>query len=205
MIEFTAWPKTPRPFRDMTITEKIDGANSAIRIAEVDYREVYPCSLPAKLVDNPEWAGEGGYAVYAQSRKRIITPDIDNFGFARWVWDNADTLVTDLGKGLHFGEWWGRGIQRDYGVPDKRFSLFNTGKWEGIDFRTPNLLVVPVVAQHTFNTLSVARALNYLIDFGSVAAPGFMNPEGVCIFHHASRQVFKATIDNDGLPKSLAA
>lgn len=33
MIEFKAWPKIPRLFRDVIITEKIDGTNAAIHIA----------------------------------------------------------------------------------------------------------------------------------------------------------------------------
>ena len=49
------------------------------------------------------------------------------FGFARWVETNRERLITLLGPGLHFGEWWGSGIQRGYGLTkgDKRFSLFN--------------------------------------------------------------------------------
>src|ERR1700744_5037408 len=94
--EFKPWPKTPRYFRDITITEKIDGTNAAIGIQPV--------------------AGSDYPMVYAQSRKRIITKDDDNYGFARWVYDNCETLVEDLGYGLHFGEWWGKGIQRSYGL-----------------------------------------------------------------------------------------
>lgn len=36
MVEFSAWPKTPRFMRDICITEKIDGSNSAIGIAPID-------------------------------------------------------------------------------------------------------------------------------------------------------------------------
>jgi hypothetical protein len=35
VIEFQGWPKTPRLFRDMIVTEKIDGTNSAVIIEEV--------------------------------------------------------------------------------------------------------------------------------------------------------------------------
>lgn len=80
---FRAWPKTPRLFRDMVITEKIDGTNAAVIVAD------------GKL--------------YAQSRKRIITPDDDNFGFASWVAEHPE--LVELGEGYHYGEWWGKGIQ----------------------------------------------------------------------------------------------
>ncbi len=33
---------------------------------------------------------------------------------------------------------------------------------------------------------------------GSVVSPGFMRPEGIVIFHVASGQIFKATLDGDG-------
>ncbi|MCJ7726507.1 MAG: hypothetical protein MUP76_09000, partial [Acidimicrobiia bacterium] len=46
---------------------------------------------------------------------RWITPEVDNYGFARWVKDHEEELRTGLGAGLHFGEWWGQGIQRRYG------------------------------------------------------------------------------------------
>ncbi len=177
-MEFVGWPKTPRLFRDVTITEKIDGTNAAV------------------IVD-------GGTVVAAQSRKRIITPDSDNHGFARWAYTHADQLGELLGPGHHFGEWWGSGIQRGYRLNHKRFSLFNTQKWDGLRF-SPDALaigldVVPVLYIGPFDTREVTDALEYLAEFGSVAAD-FDRPEGVCVFHHASRQIYKATLDGD-LPK----
>jgi hypothetical protein len=38
---------------------------------------------------------------------------------------------------------------------------------------------------------------------GSVAAPGYMNPEGVVLYHAASKGLFKVTLDHDSEPKSL--
>jgi hypothetical protein len=38
---------------------------------------------------------------------------------------------------------------------------------------------------------------------GSQAARGFMRPEGVVIFHVASGQLFKKTIEGDEQPKSM--
>jgi hypothetical protein len=42
--------------------------------------------------------------------------------------EHRDDLLT-LGPGRHFGEWWGAGIQRRYGLTEKRFSLFNVTRW----------------------------------------------------------------------------
>ena len=52
----------------------------------------------------------------------------DNHGFARWVSENAEELLK-LGEGRHYGEWHGKGIQRGYGLEEKRFSLFNVTRW----------------------------------------------------------------------------
>ena len=143
--------------------------------------------------------------MYAQCRKRLITPQNDNYGFARWVYDNAQTLVTDLGEGLHFGEWWGGGIQRGYGLEkgDKRFSLFNVKRWHAEPFHTPGVASVPVLFNGPFNTVSINQALMDLRVFGSSASPGFRNPEGIIIYHTAGNLLFKATLVGDEKPKAL--
>jgi hypothetical protein len=191
-MEFQAWPKTARLFRDVVITEKIDGTNAAIVVEKTEdgryaeYSEVPYTALPA------------GWIIGAQSRTRLITPENDNHGFARWVRDNAETLVRDLGPGRHFGEWWGQGIQRKYGLDHKRFSLFNTAKWNFVPFETPNMDSVPVLYNGVFSESVVSTVSEHLKTFGSAASPGFMNPEGVCVFHTQSRKVYKYTLDGDG-------
>jgi hypothetical protein len=62
--------------------------------------------------------------------------------------------------------------------------------------------LVPVLIAAAFSTQVIDRVLNDLIRTGSVAAPGFMKPEGVVVFHVASNTAFKKTIDNDGMPKN---
>ena len=211
MIEFRGWPKIARLFRDCVITEKIDGTNAAIGIQVVPHG-VFD-SLPATyggLHQNEDGKVDGSIAVYAQSRKRLITPDADNHGFAAWVWANADALVQVLGEGLHFGEWWGNGIQRGYGLPkgEKRFSLFNTTRWAEhkaeLSEAVPELRVVPVLYEGLFSTNEVDWAKNDLRKFGSHANAGFMNPEGVVVYHPASNTMFKSTLENDEVPKEVA-
>src|ERR1700743_312939 len=107
-MEFEAFGKIPRLTREIVITEKIDGTNAQVYI----YRDK-----------------NGDLQMRAGSRTRWITPEDDNFGFARWVHENKEHLLK-LGKGQHFGEWWGLGIQRCYNLREKRFSLFNTLRWE---------------------------------------------------------------------------
>lgn len=181
VLAFKGYPKTPRLFRDCVITEKLDGTNAAIGIDDTG-------------------------RLWCQSRNRIITPGEDNFGFAAWAASNAGALVDTLGPGLHYGEWWGRGIQRGYGLDEKRFSLFNVKRWGDFAQGSPvdGLSVVPTIFEGVFDTNTVRRALYELEDGGSFAAPGFMRPEGVIVFHIAAGQVFKVLLENDAVAKSEA-
>jgi len=180
LVEFTPWPKTARLFRDIVITEKLDGTNAAIHI-----------------VENPD--APGTYAVQAQSRKRLIYPgkSTDNYGFAAWVSDNAADLIEILGPGLHFGEWWGAGIGRGYNRQGRTFSLFNVDRHAGLHRSVGDAVVntVPLLYRGPFTTEVVADALQYLADMGSDAAPGFTRPEGICVYHTATRTVTKVTLD----------
>lgn len=214
MHEFTPWPKTARLFRDVVVTEKLDGTNSAIHITKGSPVEFPSMTLDAYPLKPGEFFIDGHiWHVTAQSRKRIITPgkSTDNFGFAGWVYDHATEIVRLLGEGLHFGEWWGHGIQRNYGMEDRRFSLFNTERYDHLNhddaavFDGSRLNTVPVLYSGTFAEAAICQALTDLGDYGSVAAPGFMNPEGICVYHTQTRNVFKVTLDNNDAGKWEAA
>lgn len=176
--EFSEFPKMARLRREILVTEKIDGTNGQV------------------------FVGEDG-SVRAGSRSQWIGPDGDNFGFAAWVRDHADEL-RELGPGRHFGEWWGSGIQRGYGLQkgEKRFSLFNVARWG--DQRPACCHVVPVLYRGLFDTAVVEQALDLLRDGGSRAAPGFMRPEGIVVFHIAGNVGFKQTLEKDEEPKSFS-
>lgn len=185
--EFRAWPKIPRWNRDITITEKIDGTNACVIVQE----------------DDGYGGSSDGLIVAAQSRKRIITPDQDNFGFAAWVHEHAEELK-ELGPGYHYGEWFGKGIQRGYGLNERRFALFNVEK----TLTAPSCCdVVPVLRRCTADNVSVSltASLAELVYTGSRLVPGFMQPEGVVLYHHAANQSFKFLIEDDDQPKSMAA
>lgn len=198
MTEFTPWPKTTRLFRDIVVTEKIDGTNAAVSIRAIHGPEHADDDARAVLGNDAVW-----YAVAAQSRNRIIVPGDDNYGFARWVHQNALQLVTLLGDGMHYGEWWGAGIQRRYDMDGKAFSLFNTEKHRGLSEVIDAVLVqpVPVLWSGPFSEEKIKACLMDLSEYGSEAAPGFMKPEGVCVFHAASRRVFKVTLDKNDAGK----
>jgi hypothetical protein len=54
-----------------------------------------------------------------------------------------------------------------------------------------------------FDTNVINVALEDLRVNGSKAVPGFMNPEGIVIYHTAAGQYFKKTIDGDDKPKGI--
>lgn len=212
-IEFTEWPKIPRLNRPITVTEKLDGTNGAIGIILAGGPDWTGIEEPPANVITSARIGDQIFHVYAQSRKTIITPDADNHGFAKWVHDNATALIPVLGEGLHFGEWWGSGIQRGYGLVkgEKRFSLFNTSRWDfGKGSPVEGLYSVPVLYEgpfmdeedSVFASQSPWKEALYELEYhGSAASPGFMDPEGVVIYHHAANHCFKVTIRGDEAPK----
>ena len=173
--EFTPFPKIFRLTREVIVTEKIDGTNASV------------------------WIDENG-SFKTASRTRWITPDDDNFGFSAWAYTHKDNLM-ELGPGAHFGEWWGSGIQRGYGLTkgERRFSLFNVSRWA--ESRPACCDVVPTLGRFMFDTAKVEQIIDDLQLNGSKASPGFMRPEGVIVFHVAGSVGFKKTIERDEEPK----
>jgi len=162
MVEFKAWPKITRlnPFK-VTITEKIDGTNACIII-------------------------EGDKIVGVQSRRRLIAPEDDNYGFAAWVAEHEDELL-DLGDGYHFGEWAGLGIQKNpLQLKTKRFFLFNTSRWD--DQNIPLCCdVVPVLFRGELKHDTVEKILQQMRE-------DVITREGVVVFYHAFRKYTKHTV-----------
>ena len=190
MAEFVKYPKTARWNRTVIVTEKIDGTNSQIYI------------------------GEDGEFLTG-SRNRWITPENDNFGFSNWAHEHKDELMA-LGPGRHFGEWWGSGINRGYGFKkgERFFSLFNVLRWclhGEVPRETPTLDpritrkqevlpscvgLVPVLWEGRTDLLVTDAILGLLGKHGSKAAPGFMSPEGIVIFHTKSGTCYKKTFND---------
>ncbi len=182
VVEFETFQKIPRLSRQCVVTEKIDGTNGQILVTE-----------------------DG--QLYAGSRSRwVLTPEgrlEDNFGFGLWAEQHKDELIVGLGIGRHFGEWWGAGIGAKYGLKEKRFSLFNTSIWSDAAVRPACCHVVPVLYSGLFDTVIIQDCVNTLRREGSQAAPGFMKPEGIIIYHVAANLYFKKTLEKDESPKGL--
>lgn len=189
-IEFAKWPKIGRMNRLMTVTEKIDGENGAVRFIPATIPGPVPDAAIAFLPGPDVWLA-------VQSRTRFITPGDDMHGLASWANEHATALFSILGEGTHFGEWWGRGIHRGYGLNERRFSLFNTKRWDEHGEKVPGLYSVPVLVTAQFNPATVGACIGQLKTFGSVAEPGFMRPEGVVVYHHGIGEYMKVTLEND--------
>lgn len=170
IMDFIGFPKISRYSREVIVTEKIDGTNAQICITE-----------------------DGEF--FTGSRNRWITPQDDNYGFSQWAHQHKDELM-GLGVGRHFGEWWGQGIQRKYGLTEKRFSLFNVARWT-TEPLPPCCRVVPVLWSGMFDDLRLESLMAYFKTRGSAAAPGFMNPEGIVIYHTAGNFCLKKTFLKD--------
>ena len=167
MTEFKAFEKIPRenPF-NVTVTEKINGTNACIVIQD-------------------------GEIVGVQSRKRFITPEDDNYGFATWVDQNREQLLT-MGDGYHYGEWAGLGIQKNpHNLPEKKLFLFNTFRWNPNNPNLPECCdVVPVLYEGTLYLDTIPRLLDELKD----NAKENEDPEGIVVYYHAFRKYTKHTI-----------
>jgi hypothetical protein len=206
---FESFGKIPRWNRDIIITEKIDGTNAQIFVSEQGNITLKSGREVPFLVG---------------SRNRWIFPESDNHGFAKWAYGNEKDVLS-LGPGRHFGEWFGQGIQRGYGLKEKKLIMFNVSRWNK-DNLPQSIGVVPVLYQGPMfyytenaggNRLSqfddsqnedgpiqhwaTAESLYMLKTCGSFAVPGYMKPEGIVIFHSASHHMYKITLENDSLPK----
>jgi hypothetical protein len=190
---FPEFKKIPRLFRQCVVTEKLDGTNGLVYIG------------PELLDAAPLFLAEDGMRVYAGSKSRWLDTSSqgDNYGFAKWVETNAEELVK-LGPGHHYGEWYGRGIQGGYGLPDRRFALFNSYRWSDPSVRPACCSVVPVLYNGVFSTDKINELVADLRRQGSVAVPQ-QPAEGVIVYLEASKQYYKVTCEKDEEYKGFTA
>jgi len=190
-MDFREFQKIPRLSREMIITEKIDGTNGVIAINE----EGDFC-----VGSGNRWLTK----INALGEECLGNKVEDNMGFRGWALRHKEELMT-LGTGFHYGEWFGQGIQRGYGLKEKRFALFNVSRWAdgGTDVRPACCHVVPVLHVGMFDTAVINSILWLLEQGGSMASLGFKPAEGIVIYHVAGNLYFKKTILHDESPKGL--
>ena len=174
-LVFNPWPKIPRTNKVnvfAVVTEKLDGTNASVLIDDL------------------------GNFVTAGSRKQWITPDNDNYGFARWATENRKELEK-LGPGHHFGEWYGLGIQKNpLGLFDKRFALFNTSRWSNPEDRPTCCECVTVFNTGFYSQEFVDECAKMLEEHGSFHVPDSKGkPEGLVVYLPAFDAMAKWTFD----------
>jgi len=189
--EFVHFPKILRAEKvTCFITEKIDGTNAQVVVDHDAYNALY---------------------VMAGSRNRWIQPEpatADNFGFARWVQGNAEMLKR-LGPGTHYGEWYGQGIGRGYGMTERRWALFDRRMWSPEELTVRELDTIGVECVPILATCSIANLASTMAHLdvqlgtvGSALVHGWRQPEGYVVSVGDIR--FKVT-DNGNKSKWLAA
>jgi len=216
-FEFRNYGKIPRWVNEhVWVSEKIDGSNSCVVIEKLTTAEVtYFWGIQAPDAVKFLYFKDEAYVVRAQSRNKFITPGKgkDNFGFAQYVLDNADALVSVLGVGYHYGEYYGSGIQSGYGLltGEKHFALFPTHRVSRLSdnfeqiMSIPGLEIAPELYEGPFGEGNcIEDCLNLLRENGSFAhsARGFARPEGVVVQFKLSGARYKAFVVEDG-PKTL--
>jgi hypothetical protein len=212
---FEPYPKIARlAGATMSVTEKIDGTNGLIVVAQENPRHPEDTDLRVTCIG---------------SRKRAIEPDIprmvdhdtgrtiqkrecrDNYGFAAWVRANESALVEFLGEGYHYGEWAGPGIQKNplgldertfflfhwHRHPPEKFEAFRTGDGLGVP---DQLATVPVLVEKApFSLKHIAVALEAVLhrSYVDAASLGQAEPipgEGLIISAFGTK--LKLTADN---------
>jgi hypothetical protein len=184
----------------MIITEKIDGTNAQLNIASTPYEDFFEGGLWSIAGEQDGWQylhhPQAGYVITDTdqnmmirigSRNRWINPDAiagkgsDNFGFAHWAWTNI-TELSKLGVGRHYGEWYGRGVQKCYpSVTTKAWALFehqrHIGAYiamkEGHETAFPSVCeLVPLLFKGGYDTNIIELTMASLQETGSLLCNG---------------------------------
>jgi len=226
MPDLIPFPKMARLLREVVITEKIDGCSHYGSKVNTDtgymaigsiVNQKLDCNVLSYNFEKKQFeyckvtnwfkkpaSYKDFITIKLKGRTRWITPEDDNFGFYKWAHQNKDELMK-LGPGMHWGELVGSRIQKGYGLKngERRFYLLNTSRGTNNPDTPKCCRVVPILYKGIFDTVEAQKCIDNLFLHGSVAFPGFMNPEGIVIYHIAGNVGFKKTIKNDEIPKSF--
>ena len=178
------------------ITEKVDGTNGLIEIG-----------IQTDLL----------LTVNFGSQNRYISSHDDNMGFVNFfeqhtgdifnIYDMIKEEKGDITLPLHiYGEWFGKGIQRGYGLADKHFMPFSEFlATKLIDAGVPNIKMPVTLHSGKFSIATLDGCMNKLKDEGSQVIPGYNRPEGVVIYFPTYNFRLKETFEGpkwkDAIPK----
>ncbi len=166
----------------MLITQKLHGTNAQILIfcGLCNATKACHCS-------------EENNNLLCGSRNKWLTVDSDNFGFCNFVTQHKQQFINCLGRGRHYGEWCGPGINKGEGLTEKHFYLFNI--WYQHLTLPPNTGYVPILYKGRFDADTITATLEDLKLNGSRLVPGYRHPEGVVVTIGQER--YKLVFDNE--------
>ena len=193
MSSLNAYPKYPKTHRleniNCIISEKVDGTNGLIH-------GIYDSKTES-------------FKVKFGSRTRYLNPEVkdgDNFGFASFylpykklfkkLFNSLREEHSDLCDIKIYGEWFGKGIQRGYGLENKYFMPFN--KYYAAFLQQgsiPNIIEPYIFCECKYNIQESLDAMSLLRANGSYLIPGYDNPEGIIINFRDLDIRFKETIN----------
>jgi hypothetical protein len=208
-IEFQPNPKMPRLFRDVICSEKIDGTSSCV-IVQPDGTVQAGSKNRLLTLEQDNF----GFCAFVKAHE-----------------DELRGLGVGLHRGEFWGSGINRGYgckngERHFSLFN--VSRFNRQVWEENEaarvareaemakrrsqpmvipgpclFTPPPACceVVPVLSRGIFSTTCVNDCLDRLKRQGSVAMPGYDNPEGLVLFMESSGHLYKVTLENDGKAK----
>lgn len=186
--DFTRYPKIPRYENETwTISEKIDGSNGVIYIPEVREDDIIDRD-EILAGSRTQWLGD-------RDRKGR---ELDNHGFWAWVKTNWVELVK-LGPGMHHGEWYGEKINRNYGLKQKKFMLFNNKRYRKADFDLPNCVELETVVADNVEFKDLQSRIELLSDMlestGSFHVQGFKPAEGFILRSSLRNTLYKVILN----------
>lgn len=226
-MEFVGFPKMARLNREIVITEKIDGTNAQIYItlptADVDadkvVAEVKPYVILAgsrtKWITPGKQSDNAGFAAWVEANAEELFKLGPGQHFGEW-WGGKIQRgygLTEKRFSLFNTSRWiprcdsHRAVDNTCVCPDCGYTVFELNERklaEGQQEAPGCCHVVPVLYQGPFAEHEIKNALSLLREHGSQAAPGFMRPEGIVIYHTAANQCFKVTLEGDESHKSFA-
>lgn len=169
-LNFSKWPKIPRFLNTkMVITQKMNGTN-----AQILFEETTNIIQTKNKID-----------MSVGRRRGWLSTKEDNFGFHAWASTHKHSLFAVLGRGRHYGEWCGPGIQNGEGLKERKFFSFDPFLEVPKEYK--HLIEpVPLLYEGPINISQIKSCLQHLEIFGSVIDKfkefgHFRQPEGIII------------------------
>lgn len=160
------------------ISEKIDGTNGLI---EINYDSVKFGSKNRYLESHEDNAGFMNFYsyhknIFINTAKELNEKEIEISGETLTKYEEIYPIHI-------YGEWFGKGIQRGYGLDKKFFMPFNPEYAELlIEHEVPHIVRPYILYEGKFSEKVATSSMHFLKEEGSYVIPKYMKPEGIVIY-----------------------